>query len=120
MMSWLFNMFSQKKINARAEAAPVETKPLCKKDGETIAGDNPIRCQEDDALGRVSAAKAFAQQVLSLDDSEGVVVGVLGPWGSGKTSFIKSLLNNYVIGLESRPPNPSFHRGLAHKVAPGQ
>ena len=26
--------------------------------------------------------------MLALDVSEGVVVGVLGPWGSGKTSFV--------------------------------
>ncbi|MFY9270344.1 MAG: P-loop NTPase fold protein, partial [Candidatus Manganitrophaceae bacterium] len=26
--------------------------------------------------------------ILSLDATEGVVVGVLGPWGSGKTSFV--------------------------------
>ena len=33
-------------------------------------------------------ARSFAVQVLSLDVSEGMVVGVLGPWGSGKTSFV--------------------------------
>lgn len=55
---------------------------------EMIAGDNPIRRSEDDALGRDAVARSFVQQVLALDPAEGVVVGVLGPWGSGKTSFI--------------------------------
>jgi len=54
----------------------------------SIAGDNPIRHQEDDALGRLGMAKTFAQQVLTLDVAGGAVVGVLGPWGSGKTSFV--------------------------------
>ncbi len=53
-----------------------------------VLGDNPIRHFEDDALGRAVGARSFAQQVLALDATEGVVVGVLGAWGSGKTSFI--------------------------------
>ncbi|HEY9664081.1 MAG TPA: P-loop NTPase fold protein, partial [Allocoleopsis sp.] len=51
-------------------------------------GDNPIKREEDDSLGRTSSARVFADQVSRLDFSEGVVVGILGPWGSGKTSFI--------------------------------
>lgn len=53
-----------------------------------IRADHPIRRVEDDALARAKPARSFAGQVLSLDLSEGAVVGVLGPWGSGKTSFI--------------------------------
>jgi predicted KAP-like P-loop ATPase len=53
-----------------------------------VRGDNPIRKAEDDVLGRAKVARSFAEQVLSLDVTEGVVVGVLGPWGSGKTSFV--------------------------------
>ena len=53
-----------------------------------IPGDNPIRDPEADVLDRLNAARSFAKQVLSLDASEGVAVGVFGPWGSGKTSFI--------------------------------
>lgn len=53
-----------------------------------LQGDNPIQSPEDDALGRASIAQSFAQEVLTLDRSEGLVVGVLGAWGSGKTSFI--------------------------------
>lgn len=53
-----------------------------------VIADNPIRRPEHDTLGRAPAARSFAEQILSLDASEGIVVGVLGPWGSGKTSFI--------------------------------
>jgi predicted KAP-like P-loop ATPase len=54
----------------------------------TVRGDNPIRSPGDDTLGRAKVAQSFAQQLLEIDASEGVVVGVLGPWGSGKTSFV--------------------------------
>ena len=54
----------------------------------TVVGDNPIRRREDDLLGREKPARSFASQVLELDASEGLVVGVLGAWGSGKTSFV--------------------------------
>lgn len=53
-----------------------------------VNADNPIRKPEDDVLGRAKVARSFAEQVLLLDVTEGVVVGVLGPWGSGKTSFV--------------------------------
>ena len=53
-----------------------------------VPGDNPIRNPEDDVLDRLETARSFARHVLELDVSQGTVVGVLGPWGSGKTSFI--------------------------------
>lgn len=55
---------------------------------KSLPGDNPIRDQEDDTLERTVVAYAFAQRVLDLDASEGAAVGVFGPWGSGKTSFV--------------------------------
>lgn len=52
--------------------------------------DNPRREREisEDALSRAPLAAAFGRRVLQLDCSEGLVVGVLGPWGSGKTTFV--------------------------------
>ena len=50
--------------------------------------DNPIWKPEDDTIGRVDVARSFVEQVVSLDVTQGVVVGIFGPWGSGKTSFI--------------------------------
>ena len=63
----------------------------------TIGADNPIRKPEDDVLGRTKFARCFAEQALSLDATGGVVVGVLGPWGSGKTSFV-NLARLYLEG----------------------
>ena len=53
-----------------------------------LTSDNPIRHSADDTLGRSDIARSFASQLLSLDASEGLVLGVLGAWGSGKTSFL--------------------------------
>ena len=60
-----------------------------------IVGDNPIKNPEEDTIGRISTAQNFAQHVLALNTKEGVVVGVLGPWGSGKTSFINLARNEF-------------------------
>lgn len=54
----------------------------------SLPSDNPIKDLEGDVLNRNDSAKIFAGHVLQLDVSEGAVVGVIGPWGSGKTSFI--------------------------------
>ena len=53
-----------------------------------LPADNPIRFSQDDLLGRADAAESFARLVLTLDASEGAAVGIFGPWGSGKTSFV--------------------------------
>ena len=53
-----------------------------------LPGDNPIEDPEKDVLERSVRAADFAHQVLELDASHGTTVGVIGPWGSGKTSFV--------------------------------
>lgn len=53
-----------------------------------VPSDHPICHANEDALGRSDVAASFARQVLSFDASNGMVVGVLGAWGSGKTSFV--------------------------------
>ncbi len=60
-----------------------------------LIGDDPIKCPQDDVLGRNANAQKFARHVLEFDSREGIVVGVLGPWGSGKTSFINLARNKF-------------------------
>jgi predicted KAP-like P-loop ATPase len=79
-MVWTSKMFRR----SRASSTP----PPAEATAATIRGDNPIQRPEDDTLNRNSAAAGFARHVLALDASSGVVVGVLGPWGYGKTSFV--------------------------------
>jgi predicted KAP-like P-loop ATPase len=82
-----------------------------------IAADNPIQSPEDDALGRAKPAQFFAEHVLSLDSTEGVVVGVLGPWGSGKTSFV-NLARGYLkqSGIPVLEFNPWMFSGAEQLV----
>lgn len=83
----------------------------------TVAADNPIRRVEDDALGRAGVAHLFARQVMSLDASEGVVVGVLGAWGSGKTSFVNLARSEFdAAGIPVLDFNPWMFSGAEQLV----
>jgi predicted KAP-like P-loop ATPase len=62
---------------------------------EASTMDNPIHSAKDDLLGRAEVARDFAQAVRELDAGEGFVVGVLGPWGSGKSSFVNLMLEQF-------------------------
>ena len=87
-MSCIHRLLSWKRINPANDTVLNGSAPQIEKHMVHISADNPITKSEDDALGRVTPARSFAEHVLTLDSSEGVVVGVLGPWGSGKTSFV--------------------------------
>lgn len=65
---------------------------------DRVPADNPIKNTAEDRLGRDSVAESFVDQVMSLDHSEGIVVGVLGAWGNGKTSFINLSRKHFADG----------------------
>lgn len=50
--------------------------------------DEEIEDKKDDLLASEAQAKSFAETVLSSGAHPGLVFGVDGPWGVGKTSFI--------------------------------
>ncbi|NNM45224.1 P-loop NTPase fold protein [Knoellia koreensis] len=62
-------------------------------------GDNPIRSGNEDRLRRRPGAGSIAEEIRHADASEGFVLGVVGPWGSGKTS----ILNMVREFLEAEP-----------------
>ena len=87
-MNWIRTIFSREKDDSVVQEIDNPPMPEEEQKALRVIADNPITKSEDDALGRLKPASSFAKQVLTLDSSEGVVVGVLGPWGSGKTSFV--------------------------------
>lgn len=57
--------------------------------------DAPITSSADDDLGRAPVAHDFAESIRELDASHGLVVGILGPWGHGKSSFINLMREQF-------------------------
>ena len=72
-----------------------------------VVADNPIQHPGEDVLGRAEPARSFAKHVLSLDAAKGATVGLFGPWGSGKTSFLNLARSEFearkVIVLDFNP-----------------
>ena len=54
-----------------------------------LTGDSPIRHPDQDILERDALAQSFVTHVMSTETKDGLVVGVVGKWGSGKTSFLE-------------------------------
>ena len=53
------------------------------------SGDHAVGSRAGDRLGRAPLAEAIAAQVAGADPEAGVVFGMTGPWGSGKTSLLR-------------------------------
>jgi predicted KAP-like P-loop ATPase len=66
----------RKKNSADPDASPID------------GADAPIRSLSEDRLGRRSFAQALAAEVMAAPAARGYVMGLTGPWGSGKTSIL--------------------------------
>jgi len=71
-----------------------------------IKSDNPIRTKGDDVLDRAKCAKDFVSIIRDVDVSEGAIIGIVGSWGSGKTSFI-NLVREHLESEKSTTPENS-------------
>lgn len=116
-MNWIRRLFSWESTNSARDGASEENAPQVNRRLTSISADNPITNPEDDALGRSKPARSFAEQVLAVDATGGVVVGVLGPWGSGKTSFV-NLAQGYLkeSGIAVLEFNPWMFSGTDQLV----
>ncbi len=50
--------------------------------------DKPITLPEEDILGFNPLAKVIADSISKMEEPEGTVIAVNGPWGSGKSSVV--------------------------------
>lgn len=77
----------------------IKRKPLAVIEEEGFECDEPIETSEADRLGRSEFAHTLARRLLKTSSShQSFAVGILSPWGYGKTSFlnlIKDELKRY-------------------------
>jgi hypothetical protein len=66
--------------------------------------ERPIQNEEQDRFGRTGFVRRVANSLIGHDGrkARGVIVGIVGPWGSGKSSVLNLLANE----LEQRDPKP--------------
>lgn len=81
------------------------------------ASDRPIDSAAEDTLGRVALAETFAARIQDVDSTDhGLVVGVLGPWGAGKTSFVNLVRRHLEPDLTVLEFNPWMFSGTTDLV----
>lgn len=70
----------------------------------SVRGDNPVG-RNGDLLGRHPFAELIARQIRVNRPTEGSVVAVVGPWGSGKTSVLRMVKEELTDhGADGRAP----------------
>lgn len=69
--------------------SPPDEQPAAPLDSSMPRGDWPIASTGADRLGRATFASALAEEILNAPRTGGFVIGLCGPWGSGKTSILR-------------------------------
>jgi len=79
--------------------------------------DNPIEDIDSDLLGRKRYAEEIAERIVNTKNENSFALGVVGSWGTGKTSFlelIKSSLNeDELLILDYNPWNITGNNSIA-------
>ena len=57
-----------------------------------LTSDQPIKSSKEDVLGRVDFAQHLGQAIINYKESDSLVIGLFGAWGSGKTSILNMCL----------------------------
>lgn len=68
--------------------------------------DKPIESSEQDLLGRITFAKQLGEAIYKYDGKDGLVIGVFGKWGTGKTSILNMVVNEINYLSESNDERP--------------
>ena len=63
----------------------------------TLIPDQPITSSSQDRLGRLSIARAIAGQLCAYSDPDSLVIGINGPWGSGKSSLLNLIAEQLAL-----------------------
>jgi P-loop ATPase len=68
--------------------------------------DKPIENSEQDLLGRITFSKQLGEAISSYDGKDGLVLGLFGKWGTGKTSILNLVVNEINHLSEDKDNSP--------------
>lgn len=79
--------------------------------------EKPIISKNEDLLGRKKVASDLAKEIEHYKNKDSLTIGIVGKWGSGKTSFINMVLesfkgNDKYIVIKFNPWNISSRKQL--------
>ena len=78
--------------------------------------EKPIISKNEDLLGREKVANNLAREIKYYRNKDSLTIGIVGKWGSGKTSFINMVLENFeedeYIIIKFNPWNISSRKQL--------
>ena len=79
--------------------------------------EKPIISKNEDLLGRKKVASDLAKEIEYYKNKDSLTIGIVGKWGSGKTSFINMVLENFkendkYIVIKFNPWNISSRKQL--------
>ena len=78
--------------------------------------EKPIISKNEDLLGREKVANNLAREIKYYKNKDSLTIGIVGKWGSGKTSFINMVLENFeedeYIIIKFNPWNISSRKQL--------
>ena len=79
--------------------------------------EKPIILGKEDLLGRAKVANELSREIKSYKNEDSLTIGIVGKWGSGKTSFINMVLENLMenedyIVIKFNPWNISSRKQL--------
>lgn len=84
--------------------------------------DAPIKSSDEDRLKRTRFSDGIAESILGYNPTDSAVIGLIGPWGSGKTSVINMVVERLRKDKEAAMPlvvpfNPWRHSGSEHLLS---
>jgi predicted KAP-like P-loop ATPase len=90
------------------QAEAVDNSALPGSDVVPYAPDRPISAKSEDRFQRWGFAKRVADTIARREDPRGLVVGIFGAWGEGKTSVLNLITealeeHKYVIAVRFNP-----------------
>lgn len=82
----------------------------------SYVADKPIEKADEDLLGRSDFAKQFGKSICEYDSKDGLVIGLYGKWGSGKTSIINMAISEIPVVEAQKIENEKWYSKVYKRI----